>query len=152
MSITVVLGYDGSPAGERALDQAAGEVRRAGGGRVVVVTAYEENVAYPTAASIEPPFVPALAEDELELAEKYALELALKAEERLKAAGVECEHVVSDMDPADALMTAAADHRAGMVIVGGHRHGALAGIFGGSTTQRLLHHCALPVLVVPPPD
>lgn len=152
MSTTVVLGYDGSPAGQRALEEAAEQVRRAGeGGRVVVVTAFEVASVYPAAGGIEPPFVPALPQGEQEIAEQLALELALRAEEQLIAAGIDCTRVVAPGDQADALVAAVAEHDARMVVVGNDHHGALGELFGGSVTHRLLNRCRVPVLVVPPP-
>ena len=151
MSATVVLAYNDSPAARRALEEAAEQVRCAGEGRVIVVTAFEVTSVYPAAGGIEPPFVPALPLGEQEIAEQLALELALRAEEQLIAAGIDCTRVVAPGDQADALVAAVAEHDARMVVVGNDHHGALGELFGGSVTHRLLNRCRVPVLVVPPP-
>ena len=50
-------------------------------------------------------------------------------------------------DAGDVLVRAAQE--AGLVVVGGRSHGALASLLLGSTTGYVLHHAACPVMVVP---
>ena len=50
--------------------------------------------------------------------------------------------------PAVILDEIARDHRAGLIVIGGHRHGALARSLGGSTAHNLIRTSAAPVLVV----
>ena len=67
----------------------------------------------------------------------------------LEAAGAEVERVVVDGPPVDALLDAAGESHADLIVVGSHGEGAMSAAFLGSTAMKLLHHSEVPVLVVP---
>ena len=65
------------------------------------------------------------------------------------AAGVACETVhVPDGFPSEAIVRAAADHHAGLVVIASHGRRGLGRVLLGSQTQAVLAHCTVPVLVV----
>ena len=68
---------------------------------------------------------------------------------RAAAAGVACEAVhVPDGFPSDAIVKAAAEHGAGLVVMASHGRRGLGKVLLGSQTQAVLAHCTVPVLVV----
>ena len=131
-------GYDGSDAARSGLVRAA---QLAGpGGRVAVV------VAAPLLFRVgngEPAGEQAPAPDEL----------AAEAVELLGRLGVDAESVVSPLEPADALLEAARDLRAELLVVGTRGRGRAARAVLGSVSTAALHHSPCDVLVVRPgPD
>ncbi|OLR94480.1 universal stress protein [Actinokineospora bangkokensis] len=65
-----------------------------------------------------------------------------------KHPGVAVERVVRHSSPTPLLIEMS--HHAGLVVVGSRGRGSVAGLFLGSTSQALVHHCACPVAVVRP--
>ena len=64
-------------------------------------------------------------------------------------AGVACETVhVPDGYPSDAIVQAASDHGAGLVVMASHGRRGLGRVLLGSQTQAVLAHSKVPVLVV----
>ena len=73
----------------------------------------------------------------------------------LKAAGVSAEGEIREANyghVAAAILHAAEDHNARMVVLGSHSRTDLPRIPLGSVASRLLHMSARPVLIVPRPD
>ena len=77
------------------------------------------------------------AEEILETAKKAALEL-----------GVEADAVVLTGAPSEALADLALNERVWGVVIGAKGHGAVARMLLGSITDRLVHICTKPVLVI----
>ncbi|MGW5055036.1 universal stress protein [Actinokineospora sp. NPDC004072] len=138
----VVVGVDGSPAGEAALafafDQAA---HRGVGLRAVhtwLDTAYTGGW-YPLPVLMD---WDAIAEDERAfLAERLAGWTEKYPE-------VPVERIVVRDRPARALLDHAED--AQLLVVGSRGHSPLAGVVLGGTAQAVLHHAECPVAVIPP--
>ena len=63
--------------------------------------------------------------------------------------GIEHEVELMPMKPAHALVEAAEQHGARMIVVGSHGEAPLKGAILGSTPYKLLHQTEVPVLVVP---
>jgi nucleotide-binding universal stress UspA family protein len=133
----IIVGYDGSDCGKAALET-AGEAARALGDRVVIVFGYAPG-GYGGGE------IPSQREAVRELAEQATAEGAALAE----AAGVEHEVRLKPLKPSHALIEAAAEGDARMIVVGSHGEAPLKGAIIGSTPYRLLHESTLPVLVVP---
>jgi nucleotide-binding universal stress UspA family protein len=133
----IVVGYDGSRCSKAALDKAC-EMAKALGDKVVIVFGYAPG-GYGGGE------IPTHREAVEEIAEKVTAEAASTAE----AAGVEHEVRLKPLKPSHALLEAADESDARMIVVGSYGEAPLKGIVIGSTPYRLLHTANRPVLVVP---
>jgi nucleotide-binding universal stress UspA family protein len=133
----IVVGYDGSACSVAALDKAC-ELARDLGDKVVIVFGYAPG-GYGGGE------IPTHREAVEEVAEKVTAE----ASQRAAAAGVEHEVRLKPLKPAHALLEAAKEHEARMIVVGSYGEAPLKGVIIGSTPYRLLHQTEQPVLVVP---
>jgi nucleotide-binding universal stress UspA family protein len=70
------------------------------------------------------------------------------AVEEAKRAGVEAVAEVLDQRPAEALLHAAAEHDARMIVVGSHGERPFTAAILGATPHRLVHLSDRPVLIV----
>ncbi len=135
----IVVGYDGSDCSKVALEKAA-EAAKALGDKVVLVFGYAPG-GYGGGE------IPSQREAVLELAQKATAEGAAEAE----AAGVEHEVKLKPLKPSHALLEAAGEGDARLIVVGSHSETPLKGAIIGSTPYKLLHESEVPVLVVPVP-
>jgi nucleotide-binding universal stress UspA family protein len=78
----------------------------------------------------------------------YADTLLDKSESALDTAGLETSRTVLYGSPAEAIAEEAAAGDVGLVVVGSRGHGAVARMFLGSVSDRLVHISPKPVLVV----
>jgi nucleotide-binding universal stress UspA family protein len=142
-SRAIVVGVDGSRAGERALRWALDEAAR----RAVDVTVVH---AYDTFADL----AWGTATTELQLAryrERAQDEAVAVVDEALEgvevASGVVVRRVVTGGSPAAVLLSEAGAER--LLVVGTRGHGALGRTVFGSVSHQCLHHATGPVVVVP---
>lgn len=150
MGLTIVLGYDGSDCAKAALERTAALLKATGGGKAVVVHAYQLNVGYvPPDMTNAPMMVGPQLQDQWDLVEGSVKRRAEEAAGALRQAGVEVETVLTQASAADALMQAAEQHKADLIAVGTHGEGAISGALLGSTTYRLIHRSTVPLLIVP---
>ncbi len=133
----IIVGYDGSECGKAALEKAT-ELAKALGDKLVLVFGYAPG-GYGGGE------IPSAREAVRELAEKATAEGAALA----AAAGVEHEVRLKPLLPPHALIEAAAEGEARMIVVGSYGEAPLKGVILGSTPYKLLHEARLPVLVVP---
>ncbi len=135
----IVIGYDGSDCSKRALDGAA-DLAGATGDSLRVVFAYAPHGAGGGEVQAQREAVKELGES-----------VVAEARERLqsRAATPPFETELLPLKPADALITAAREHAARMIVVGSHGEGALRSALIGSTPYKLIHQTDVPVLVVP---
>ena len=133
----IVVGYDGSASGEAALDAALGLASELGD-RVVVVFGYA------------PPGIwgGEIAEHE-EAIEEFGEKVTSIAKAQAAERGVEIEVALVPKRAAEALIEAAAERDARMIVVGSFGEAPLKGVILGSTPNKLLHLAERPVLVVP---
>ncbi len=70
---------------------------------------------------------------------------------QLQGAGikVETEFTVKAGNPADNIIAYAKEHSINLVVMSTHGHGGLRRLLMGSVTDRVVHSCEVPVLVVP---
>jgi nucleotide-binding universal stress UspA family protein len=138
--MTIVLGFDGSPASVAALDVAVDLAARLGGRLVAVY-------------GVEPPG--AVAGEEFREHREAIEELARETSGRITTiaadSGVEAEVLLVPELPVDALLDAADRFEAQFVVVGTHGEGPLRGAILGSVAHRLLQRSTRPVVVVPAP-
>lgn len=145
----VVVGYDGSPASERAL-QAASTVLAAR--RALVVVVWEpERIYEPLDPMYSLAAVDVRVAVELDKAMyEHSRRLAEQGATRLREAGFEAEGLaVHDVITVGMTLVRLAEERdAPAVVVGSHGHRALREIVMGSTTQEVVRRAPCPALVV----
>ena len=133
---SVVVGFDGSEAAERALERAA--VHAGADGRIVVVT------ARPTTARSPVTDDPIL--DSPSPAEQH--DLLHRSRALLDGHGARAEFVAIDADPAEALISVARSVDAELIVVGQTGSGFVTRALLGSTAENVLRHAPCDVLVV----
>lgn len=133
----IVVGYDGSACGRAALEEAC-KLAKEMGEEIVVVFGYAPG-GYGGGE------IPTHREAVEEIGEKVAAE----AQQRARAAGVASEVKLLPLKPDHALLQAAEEADARMIVVGSYGEAPLKGAILGSTPYKLLHTSKRPVLVVP---
>jgi nucleotide-binding universal stress UspA family protein len=78
----------------------------------------------------------------------YAEKVLDKALATVESPGLDISRTILFGSPAEALAEEAAAEDVGMVAIGSRGHGAVARVFLGSVSDRLVHICSKPVLVV----
>ena len=147
---TVIVPLDGSELSEAALEPAK-EIAVKFGARVILLRAVEP-VAHLIAQ--QPPMVmesPAAAEANVEL-----LEEVVEAEEKdaaaylqdIKAHFGDAEAIVTDADPADAIVDTAHERDAGLIVMASHGRGGLGRALFGSVADSVLRRSRVPVLLI----
>jgi nucleotide-binding universal stress UspA family protein len=132
----IVVGFDGSPAAERALDRAAelaGE-----GGRVVLLAA---STQLESTGVVDEPILDSPSPEQRDA----ALDRGAAA---LRGRGVEPQVVAVDGNAADALVQAARDADADMIVVGSTGSGYVTRALLGSTAENVVRRAPCDVLVV----
>jgi len=138
----VVVGADGSERADHTLGAAFEEAARRGS-ELIAIRAYQLPVPYGVMAMGTIPYDPA------ELKNAQAAELANSVRPwREKYPDVRVETLVAEGGAGRVLVDVSSS--AGLVVVGSHGHGAIAGTLLGSVGLQLLHHADCPVLVVRP--
>lgn len=140
MSRDLIVGYDDS-AGARAALQAAIELARELGDRVVIAFGYEPPGRMGEEQS-------AAREAVRELGER----VTARALARAAAEGVQADLALVDDSPVDALLRLADERDARMIVVGSYGEHPMRGAILGSTPHKLLHLSQRPVLAVPVPE
>jgi nucleotide-binding universal stress UspA family protein len=133
---TVVVGYDDSPPSQRSLERAAALVGARG--RVIVVTASPSSDSQ---GLMSEPLLDSPTPDE----QKALLE---RSRTLLAQRGIEPTLVATTSDPAEALIDAARNHGADLIVVGHTGSGYVTRALLGSTAENVLPHAPCDVLVV----
>lgn len=150
----VLIGFDGTPASERAVRAAAGLFRSR---PALVVTVWEAGRAFDLALiparGMELPLssldvrtaaeVDAAAYREAQQLARWGAQLA--NDNGLRA---EALTVADEVSVADTLIRLAGDYQAAAIVVGAHRHARIAELLLGSTTRNVLQRAPCPTLVV----
>jgi nucleotide-binding universal stress UspA family protein len=132
----IVVGFDGSPASERALERA---VELAGDrDRVVLVTA---SARLESTGVVDEPILDSPSSEERDA----VLDRGAAA---LRDRGIEPQVLATDGQPAEALVRAARDNDARLIIVGGTGSGYVARALLGSTAETVVRQAPCDVLVV----
>ncbi|MDO8212128.1 universal stress protein [Conexibacter sp. CPCC 206217] len=140
--LTVAVAFDDSPESARALDAAADFARRAGGGRLRVVTAVN------SAVGAYPPLDPTAYAEIANLARETAQERLDKALAGLE--GLTVDAAVLDGDPAIVLLEDS-EHD-DVLFTGSGAKGPFRRVLMGSVSTTLLREAACPVVIVPRPS
>jgi nucleotide-binding universal stress UspA family protein len=136
----VVVGFDGSAAGEAVLDSAFAAAAARGCG-LTVVRAFRRGTP-PWPAEAPPPVVYNPGTARAAITAELERIVAPKAE---KYPDVAVEFAAIGGDAAQALVDAS--HHAQLVVVGSRGHGGFAGLLLGSVGMHLIHHADCPVLI-----
>ena len=143
---TIVVGYDGEEAAERALDRAIEEAR-ASGGRIVVVAVSEMPLNpegpqnFGTLDDSPARMIPLVEPPELE-------PVFAEARQRIEAAGLTADYAWAAGEPADAIVGEARDRGADLIVIGSHQHGFFSRLLGTDVGAEVKRAAGCDVLVV----
>ena len=143
----VVVGYDGSPAGEAALTRGIEEAARSGGRLFVVVASLPLMTTGATGggSAFGDGLVVALPMDEPPAVER----LLADARKRVEAAGLaDADYVWEPDEPVAALVREARDRDAALIVVGQGHHGRFARWLGSDVAVEVERAASCPVIVV----
>ena len=137
---TIVVGTDASPASRRAVALAVG-VAKADGAAIVFVNVVDAAKLMPL-SGYENPYP----QEAVDLLQDESRRLLDVAKAQAEADGVAATTWSAQGDAADEILDAAAQHRAGLIVVGTHGRTGLARLFVGSVAGAVLQRAACPVL------
>ncbi|HET9140435.1 universal stress protein [Actinophytocola sp.] len=150
----VLIGFDGTPAAERAVREAA---QLFPGRPALVVTVWEAGRAFDLAMiptrGLELPMsgidIRTVAQVD-EAMYNEAKQLARWGAQLASDQGLPAEPLVvaDELSVADTLVRLAKEHTAAVMVIGAHHHGRLSELLLGSTSRGVLQHTPCPVLVV----
>jgi nucleotide-binding universal stress UspA family protein len=146
VSSTVVVGYDGEDAADRALDRAIAEAQASDASLLVVSVAEmplnpEGPQNFGTLDDSPARMIPLVEPPQLEPA--FA-----EARTKVEAAGVAADYAWAAGEPASAIVGAAKERGARLVVLGSHHHGMLSRLLGGDVAERVKRDAGCDVLVV----
>jgi nucleotide-binding universal stress UspA family protein len=143
---TIVVGFDGEEAASRALDRAIQEAQ--GDHAKLLVVAVEEMPFNPegpqnfgTLDDSPARMIPLVEPPELE-------PILAEAKERVEAAGLTGEYTWAAGEPASAIVGAARDRDADLIVIGTHHHGLLARVLGTDVADEVKRDAGCDVIVV----
>jgi nucleotide-binding universal stress UspA family protein len=137
MSVTMVLGYDGSESADAALEQTIIRAKQRLANVVVVFGYYITPWGGTGGGSIR------------EAMEEVGSNALSRAVADLEAAGIETASRLVEGKPADALIQVAEEVGADTIVVGTVGENPISGALMGSVVLRLVQRSAVPLLVVP---
>lgn len=140
----IVIGLDGSEGSQRALNVAI-SLARPLGSEVVAVTAVDPipaAYAMDTVTPMPPPPEPDLDGAAKELDQEWCVPL--------RDAGIPYRPVAKLAKAATAILEAAAEEHAGLIVVGRRGLGSVTELLLGSVSHELSHSSPVPVVIVPP--
>jgi len=150
----VLIGFDGTPAAERAVREAGALFAPR---PALVVTMWEPGRAFDLALIPARGFELPLSSVDVRTAAEVdramyneAAQLAQWGAQLANDPGLRAESlaVADDLTVADTLVRLANEREAAVVVVGAHRHGKLAQLLLGSTSRGVIERARCPVLVV----
>jgi nucleotide-binding universal stress UspA family protein len=141
----IVVGADGSPGAQRALDWAIDEARRRSS-TLVLVHAWQQPIY-----AGDPMAAAALASSDVQHDAEVAAGRVLDAAVAGLPDDVPHERVLVQGGAAEVLCEAARNG-AELLVVGTRGHGSVASLLLGSVSQAAAHHSPCPVVIVPRPE
>ena len=138
---TIVVGVDGSNANRQALEWAVNEAH-ARNWKLLALYAWH----VPSFAYSAPGYVPISADETNEEGRNL---LKKEVTPLVEQRGLDVELRSVEGPAAKVIRAAAADDRAGLVVVGSRGRGALARLVLGSVSHGLSHNCSKPLVIVP---
>ena len=142
---TIVVGFDGAEPASRALDRAIEEARSARAQLLVVAVAEmplnpEGPQNFGTLDDTPARMIPLVEPPELE-------PVLAEAKERVDAAGLTGEYTWAAGEPASAIVGAAKERGAELIVIGEHHHGLLARLLGPDVTNQVKRDAGCDVIV-----
>ena len=150
----ILVPLDGSELSERALPMAEGLAKSSEATvHLIQMVSREHELAAARgsesvqAAELEMDLARRLTESQLNRGRMYLEQIG----SRLSGAGIkiETEFTVKAGDPAENIIAYVKEHSINLVVMSTHGHGGLRRLLMGSVTDRVVHSCDVPVLVVP---
>ncbi len=151
----ILVPLDGSELSERALPMAQGLAKSSEAtvhliqmvSREHELTAGRSMDTSVQAAELEIDLARRLTESQLDRGRLYLEQIG----SQLKTAGIkfETEFTVKAGDPSENIIAYAKEHGINLIVMSTHGHGGLRRLLMGSVTDRVVHSCEVPVLVVP---
>jgi nucleotide-binding universal stress UspA family protein len=143
---TIVVGYDGKDPAVRALDRAIEEARDSHSKLLVLAVAEmplnpEGPQNFGTLDDSPAAMIPLVEPPELE-------PILADARTRVEAAGAKGDYTWAAGEPADAIVGAARDSGAKLIVVGSHHHSMLARVFGPDVATQVKRDAGCDVIVV----
>ncbi len=135
--MTLVVGFDEGPSAQAALAEA-----------IRLATALQERLIVVSGVAPAGGMGEEYATVEAAVVESMA-PLVTEAVARAREAGVDAEPMLVDAAPTEALLTAAVQHHARMIVVGYGASGRIRAALLGAVAHRVLNESEIPVLVVP---
>lgn len=133
---TIVLGYDDTDPSKRALERAA-ELAKAFGSKVIVTSVAGTMTPAPRGGGIDPIETPAAHREEID-----------HAVEALTGQGISVTKQLAVGDAAEAIVQAAEETGADLIVIGTREHGVIGRIFGQSVSEGVSRHAKCDVLIV----
>lgn len=143
---TIVVGVDGSAHADRALAHAVDEAV-VHGASLTVVLAYLHPRTYALGAHPGPVEWAWLDEEQLRAVAQRELDEAIAR--AAPPSGVTVTPSLAEASPVEALLAAAEETGADLIVVGSRGRGGFRGLLLGSTSQQVVAHATCPVVVVP---
>jgi len=135
----VLIGYDGSANGKKALEYGIDFAMHAGA-ELTVVTVFSKVPEYLGSPQREEVVARMTAE---------ARRMAEMAAEQARACNIEKVYVeVLEGSPAESILSVAETRGCDCIVVGSRGRGEMAGLLLGSVSDRLAHYARVPVLIV----
>jgi nucleotide-binding universal stress UspA family protein len=146
VSSTIVVGYDGEAPAERALDRAIEQAQAAHASLLVVSVAEmplnpEGPQNFGTLDDSPARMMPLVEPTELE-------PVFEEARVKIEAAGLRADYVWAAGEAASAIVGAARDRHAKLIVLGAHHHGLLSRLMGGDVAGQVKRDAGCDVLVV----
>ena len=139
---TIVLGYDDTPASQRALERAA-ELAKAFGSKLIVTSVAPLMSSGPRSGGPTDP---------VDSPEKHQEQLA-HARQHLEGLGIRVRLQRAVGDPADAIVEVAKESGADLIVVGTREPNMMMRVLGHGTSEGVVHkaHCDVMVVHASPP-
>jgi nucleotide-binding universal stress UspA family protein len=137
---TIVIGYDDTEPSKRALDRALGLAKAFGASLVVTSVAPVGSGGGRSMGALDPTDTPADHREEL-----------AHARAAIESAGVPAQYVLGVGDAADAIVEAAEEHGADLIVVGARELGFTQRLLGQSVSGEVAREAHCDVLIVHSP-
>jgi len=152
----ILVATDGSESCVRAVDTAIELARSLGAELVALSIAHEADATDADLSSVADPIAAAeaatmaLSREDERAVEATAAATAARAAAAARDAGVAARGITWEGAAGEAIVAAAIDERADIVVVGSHCRGTLGRLVAGSVSDHVVRHSPVPVLVVRP--